>query len=126
MEEYEEIRKKKIEEAKKKKEENSTWGKFKGFFHKDDEKREQHESQVYKVKKENSISFDISTGEFNTEMIPPEWQQIFDSLNISSDDLKDKEVVNIIVEETILQRAKKHAEENTDENLQKIVTEAEN
>ena len=36
MEEYEEIRKKKIEEAKKKKEENSTWGKLKGFFHKDD------------------------------------------------------------------------------------------
>ena len=77
------------------------------------------------VKKEKSIAFDMQTGTFNLEHIPPEWQELFDNLKLSSEDLKDKEVVNIIVEETIMQQMKKHAETNMDANLNKKILEAE-
>ena len=40
----------------------------------------------------------MNTGTFNTDQIPPEWQELFDSLNLKEEDLHDKEVVNIIVE----------------------------
>ena len=47
------------------------FGKIKGFFADEEEKPVEHESIVYEVKKEKSISFDINTGTFNTDKIPP-------------------------------------------------------
>ena len=65
------------------------------------------------------------TGTFNTEHVPPEWQELFDTLKLSKEDLKDKEVVNIIVEETIMQQVKNQAEQSMDGDLQRRVKEAE-
>lgn len=39
----------------------------------------------------------MNTGTFNADNIPPEWQEIFDKLNLSEEDYKDKEVMNLIV-----------------------------
>lgn len=44
--------------------------------------------------------------------MPPEWQEIFDSLHLTKEDLKKKEVVQLIFEETIMHQAKKAAEES--------------
>lgn len=82
-------------------------------------------SVVVEVHKEKSISFDLTTGTFNTEHIPPEWQELFDNLKLSKEDLADKEVVNIIVEETIMQQMKQEAEQTMNRDLQKKVHEAE-
>lgn len=52
------------------------------------------------------MTFDINTGTFNTKNIPPEWQDLFDHLKLSKKDMEDKEVMNIIIEETIMQQVK--------------------
>lgn len=55
------------------------------------------------------MSFNLESGELNTNNIPKEWQEIFTSIKVSKEDLKNKDIVGVIVEETILHQAKKQA-----------------
>lgn len=67
----------------------------------------------------------MNTGTFNADNIPPEWQEIFDKLNLSEEDYKDKEVMNLIVQETIMQQVKDQAIKTNNYDLQKKIKEAE-
>ena len=123
MKEFDELKKKRVEEEKQRKKDGSFFNKLKkGIFGSEEQK--EVSSVVVEVHKEKSISFDLTTGTFNTEHIPPEWQELFDNLNLSKEDLKDKEVVNIIVQETIMQQMKNQAENSLDRELQKKFKEA--
>lgn len=113
-----------MEETRQKKKEANFFDKIKGFFVDEEPKQEEVSSVVMQVRKERSISFDIATGTFNTEHVPPQWQEIFDTLKLSKDDLKNKDVANIIVEETIMQQAKSQAENIMDPNLHKKLKDA--
>ena len=120
MEEYERVKQRNIEEAKKKEEESSFFGRIKNFFSGDKEE-EQKESEVLDFKKNTSIQFDLATGTFNAENVPPEWQEMFDQLGLDKSDLKNKDVMGVIVEETILARAKKQAEQESNSDLSQRV-----
>ena len=69
-------------------------------------------------KKNTSISFNLNDGTFNTENVPPEWQEIFGALQLSKEDLNNKDVMGIIVEETILEQAKRQAQQESNKELQ--------
>jgi hypothetical protein len=53
--------------------------------------------------------------------VPPEWQELFGALNLSKDDLNNKDVMGIIVEETILEQAKRQAQQESNNDLQRKV-----
>jgi hypothetical protein len=53
--------------------------------------------------------------------VPPEWQEVFDSLKLSKEDLANKEVMGIIIEETVLNQAKRQAEQEFNKDLQKKI-----
>lgn len=104
--------------AKKEEDKNSFFGKIKNFFGGEKEEAKE-ESTILTWKKETSITLNLSSGEFNTENIPPEWQELFANLNLTKADMQNKDVVGIIVEEAILQQAKRQAGQEYDRNLQK-------
>ena len=68
----------------------------------------------------------MADGTFNSENVPPEWQEVFDGLKLSNEDLQDKEVMGIIIEETVLNQAKRQAEQEYNKDLQQKVKMAQN
>ena len=126
LEEYEKIKQRNIEEAKKREEKGGFFNRIKNFFAGDSDNEEQQESEVINFKKNTSIQFDLATGTFNAENVPPEWQEMFDQLGLDKNDLENKEVMGVIVEETILARAKKQAEQENNRALSKQVKDAQN
>ena len=50
--------------------------------------------------------------------MPPEWQEVFDSLKLSKDDLQNKDIMSIIAEETILTQVKRQADQDENKELQ--------
>jgi hypothetical protein len=63
-------------------------------------------------------------GTFNTENVPPEWQEVFDGLKLNKEDLANKEVMGIIIEETVLNQAKRQAEQEYNKDLQQKIQRA--
>ena len=110
LEEYEQVKQKNLEAARKKEEGQGFFGKIKNFFGGEKEE-EQHESEVLSFKKNTSISFNLNDGTFNSENVPPEWQELFTALQLSKEDLNNKDVMGMIVEETILEQAKRQAQQ---------------
>jgi hypothetical protein len=120
LEEYEQVKKRNLEAARKKEEESSFLGRIKNFFG-GDKPEEQSESEIISFKKNTSISFNLADGTFNTENVPPEWQEVFSALNLSKEDLGNKDLMGVIVEETILNQAKRQAEQESNKDLQQKV-----
>lgn len=124
LEEYEQVRQRNIEAARRKEEESSFFGRIKNFFG-GEKPEEQKESEILSFKKNTSISFNLADGTFNTENVPPEWQEVFSALQLSKEDLNNKDVMGVIVEETILNQAKRQAEQESNKDLQRKVQLAE-
>jgi hypothetical protein len=40
----------------------------------------------------------LADGTFNTENVPPEWQEMFSELQLSKEDLNNKDVMGVIFE----------------------------
>ncbi len=57
--------------------------------------------------------------------MPPEWQEVFSELQLSKEDLNNKDVMGVIFEETILEQAKRQAQQDANRDLQKKVQQAE-
>jgi len=53
--------------------------------------------------------------------VPPEWQEVFDALKLSKEDLNNKDVMGVIIEETVLNQAKRQAEQESNKDLQKKI-----
>lgn len=97
-------------------------GRIKNFFgDKKEEEEFRHESEIISFKKNTSISFNLQDGTFNSSNVPPEWQEVFDSLKLSKEDLANKEVMGIIIEETVLNQAKRQAEQEFNKDLQQKI-----
>ena len=123
-EDFESIKAKREEQAKKKEEKGGFFSKVKNFFGDKKEEEIQQESQIISFKKNTSISFNLNDGTFNSENVPPEWQEIFDSLKLTKEDLANKDVMGIIIEETVLKQAKRQAESEYNKDLQQKVMNA--
>lgn len=72
------------------KREESFFGKIKKAFTKDS-KGVKEESKIMNVRKENSITFDQSTGKF--ENIPPQMEITFYQLGLTKKELQSKQTV---------------------------------
>lgn len=57
----------------------------------------------------------FETGEFDFDNAPPEWEEFLVRAGVNKEDLKDKEVLKLVFEETVMHQAKKAAEENPDQ-----------
>ena len=77
------------------------------------------------VKKLNSVKFNLEDGTFDTKNIPPEWQEMFDALSLGKEDLQDKAVVGLIMEETVMANVKRQAEKENNQDLQRKIARAE-
>ena len=71
---------------------------------------EKHQSKVLMVEKQKSIVVNLSTGEFDMENIPPQWEQIFENMGLEREDMKSQEIMQFVFEETLIHQMKKAAE----------------
>lgn len=64
---------------------------------------------VLEVVKSNSVCID-KHGNFQTKNMSPEWEEILRRSGLNPEDMKDKAIAQLVLEETIIFEAKKAAE----------------
>lgn len=102
-----ELSKRQVEEELRKRKENSFFGKIKNIFRKSETMKT--ESVVIDVVKSNSVSID-KQGNFHTQSISPEWEEILRRSGLKPADMHDKQIAQMVLEETIIYETKKAAE----------------
>jgi hypothetical protein len=64
---------------------------------------------VLEVVKSNSVCID-KQGNFQTRNMSPEWEEILRRSGLNPNDMRDKEIAQLVLEETIIFETKKAAE----------------
>jgi hypothetical protein len=96
-----------VEEELRRRKESSFFGKIKNIFKKSESRKE--ESVVIEVVKSNSVAID-KQGNFQTQAISPEWEEILRRSGLKPADMQDKQIAHLVLEEAIIFETKKAAE----------------